>query len=156
VRASGIVVGMKTSLALAAIVAAIWFTAAVRTDAARAAWCWPACPSSSYGVLAWDTSTHNGCWYSAGAVCSGWNYWTLNGVDKRCWPICSGNYTHALILYGFENRSTIRGRFADYASIYHIRPADVSMGGYLRAQVNWWPYTDGRTSYASLVHVEAV
>jgi hypothetical protein len=89
-------------------------------------------------------------------VCSGWNYWTMNGIDKRCWPTCVGYYTHALVLYGFENQSTIRGRFADYAAIYRIRPVDVSMGGYLRAQVNWWPYTDGRNSYSSLIHVEAI
>jgi hypothetical protein len=147
---------MKTFLVLASIVAAVSIAAAARSETARATWCWPACGSSNYGVLAWNTSTHNGCWYSYGEVCSGWNYWTLNGVDKRCWPICNGYYTHALVLYGFENRSTIRGRFADYTSIYRIRPADVSMGGYLRAQVNWWPYSDGRTSYSSLVHVEAV
>jgi hypothetical protein len=146
---------MKTLLVLTAVVG-ICVAAAVRPDVGRAAWCWPACPSSSYGVLAWNTSTHNGCWYSSGEVCSGWNYWVLNGVDKRCWPVCDGYYTHALVLYGFENRSTIRGRFADYTSIYRIRPVDVSMGGYLRAQVNWWPYTDGRTSYSSLIHVEAV
>jgi hypothetical protein len=146
---------MKTLLVLTIIVAGIC-VAAVRVDTARATWCWPSCPSSSYGTLASDTSTHNGCWYSYGEVCSGWNYWTINGVDKRCWPVCSAYYTHALILYGFENRSTIRGRFGDNATVYRIRPPDVSMGGYLRAQVNWWPYTDGRTSYASLIHVEAV
>jgi hypothetical protein len=147
---------MKRLLVLASFVAAISISAAVRSDAARATWCWPACGSSNYGALAWGTSTHNGCWYSSGEVCSGWNYWTINGVDKRCWPVCDGYYTHALILYGFENRSTIRGRFGDYTSVYRIRPADVSMGGYLRAQVNWWPYADGRTSYSSLIHVEAV
>ena len=144
---------MKRLLVLTAIVAVASVASAVRSDVARA-WCWPSC--SSYGVLAWDTSTHNGCWYSAGEVCSGWNYWTLNGIDKQCWPVCYGYYTHGLVLYGFENFNTIRGRFTDYAVVVRIRPADVSMGGYLRAQVNWWPYSDGRTSYKSLLQAASV
>jgi hypothetical protein len=144
---------MKTLLALTVIVAAASLTAAARPDVARA-WCWPSC--STHGVLGSSTSTHNGCWYAYGEVCSGWNYWTMNGIDKRCWPVCYGYYTHGLVLYGFENKSTIRGRFTDYAGIYRIRPVDVSMGGYLRNQVNWWPYSDGRTSYASSLQAAAV
>ena len=144
---------MKRLLVLTTIVAVSFVGAAVRSDVARA-WCWPSC--SSYGVLGPDTSTHNGCWYAAGEVCSGWNYWSLNGIDKLCWPVCYGYYTHGLVLYGFENFNTIRGRFTDYSATYRIRPADVSMGGYLRAQVNWWPYSDGRTSYSSLLQAAAV
>jgi hypothetical protein len=145
---------MKKLLALIAIVAATFAAAGVRSSVASAAWCWPTC--SGYGVLASNTSTNNGCWYWYGEVCSGWNYWTINGIDKACWPVCSGYYTHALVLYGFENRSTIRGRFTDYTGTYRIRPTDVSMGGYLRAQVNWWPYSDGRTSYSSKLNAGAV
>jgi hypothetical protein len=145
---------MTKLLVLIAIVAAASVAVAARSNVAAGAWCWPSC--SGYAVLGADTSTHNGCWYAYGEVCSGWNYWTINGIDKQCWPVCYGYYTHALVLYGFENRNTIRGRFTDYASTWRIRPPDVSMGGYLRAQVNWWPYSDGRTSYSSLVNVEAV
>ena len=144
---------MKRLLVLTAIVAVASVASAVRSDVARA-WCWPSC--SSYGVLGPNTSAGNGCWYSFGEVCSGWNYWTLNGIDKQCWPVCYAYYTHGLVLYGFENRNTIRGRFTDYSVVARIRPSDVSMGGYLRAQVNWWPYSDGRTSYKSLLQAASV
>ena len=124
-----------------------------RGETARAGWCWPDC--SNYATLGPGTSTYNGCWYSGGEVCSGWNYWVVNGVAKRCVPFCDGLYTHALILYGFENGSTIRGRYTDYAGSYRIFPYEVSMGGYMRAQVNWWPYRDGRYPYSSTVNAAA-
>lgn len=144
---------MKRLLVLLAIVAVASVASAVRSDVARA-WCWPSCPG--YAVLAWNTSTNNGCWYTWGEVCSGWNYWSMNGIDKQCWPVCSSYYTHGLVLYGFENGNTIRGRFTDYAIVVRIRPVDVSMGGYLRAQVNWWPYSDSRSSYKSLLQAASV
>jgi hypothetical protein len=144
---------MKKLLVVAAIVIATSVAAAGRANVAEA-WCWPSC--SGYGVLTQTTSTYNGCWYSLGEVCSGWNYWTLNGIDKKCWPVCEYYYTHALVLYGFENSNTIRGRFTDSASTFWIAPRDVSMGGYLRAQINWWPYSDGRMSYSSLLNAAAV
>ena len=144
---------MKKLLAVAAIVIVVSVAAGVKANVAGA-WCWPSC--SSYGVLTQTTSTYNGCWYSLGEVCSGWNYWTLNGIDKKCWPVCEYYSTHALVLYGFENSNTIRGRFTDSASTFWISPRDVSMGGYLRAQINWWPYSDGRISYSSLLNAAAV
>jgi hypothetical protein len=126
----------------------------LHSSAARAGgWCWPDC--SNNAILGPGTPNYNGCWYSSGEACSGWNYWTVNGISKVCYPFCAGTYTEALVLYGFENRSTIRGRFTDYASVFHVLTADVGMGGYLRAQVNWWPYSDGRWSYASKLNAAA-
>jgi hypothetical protein len=145
---------MKLLATLASTIAIVSAAALVRSSDARAAWCWPSC--SGYAVLGPATSTNNGCWYSGGEVCSGWNYWFANGIDKKCTPLCLLGYTQARVLYGFENTSTIRGRFTDYAGIFRIRPPDVSMGGYLRAQVNWWPYYDGRFSYSSYLQVAAI
>ena len=144
---------MKRLLVIIVIVIAASTVAGVRANLARA-WCWPNC--TGYGVLGPSTSTNNGCWYAYGEVCSGWNYWAMNGIDKKCWPVCWYYYTQARVLYGFENFNTIRGRFTDTASTFWIRPSDVSMGGYLRAQVNWWPYYDGRQSYASLLNAGAI
>jgi hypothetical protein len=140
---------------IVAALAAAGACGAVHADSARAGWCWPSC--SAHAVLSPGTSTYNGCWYLGGEVCSGWNYWGVNGIDKQCYPRCDlYGYTQALVLYGFENGSTIRGRFTDYAGIFRIRPVDVSMGGYLRAQVNWWPYFDGRLSHSSLLQAASI
>jgi hypothetical protein len=141
-------------LLLVAIAVSAVAVSLVHAQPARAGWCWPDC--WHYGLLSPGTSSYNGCWYSGGEVCSGWGYWTLNGIDKQCYPSCSLGQTTALVLYGFENSQTIRGRFTDYAGIYRVRPLDVSMGGYLRAQVNWWPYFDGRTSHTSLLQAGSI
>ena len=111
--------------------------AAVRPASAAAGWCWPSC--STYGLLGAGTSTYNGCWYSSGEVCSGWSYWGTNGVVKTCYPGCDyyGN-TRGTILYGFENRDRIRGRFTVLSNRFYIQPYEVGMGGYLRAQVAWY------------------
>lgn len=109
-----------------------------RAPRAEAAWCWPDC--SSFGKLGAVTTTFNGCWYSYGEVCSGWNNWLVNGVKKTCYPYCNPfPYTTAQLLFGFENSLRIRGRVTYAADTYRIFPADVGMGGYLRAQVSYWP-----------------
>jgi hypothetical protein len=104
---------------------------------ASAGWCWPNC--SGLGFLSQGTSTYNGCWYSSGEVCSGWGYWSTNGVVKTCYPGCDyyGNTT-GKILYGFENSSRIRGSFTTASNHFYIQPYMVGMGGYLRSQVAWW------------------
>ena len=128
---------------------------AARAPAAHAAWCWPSC--STYGYLGPGTSTYNGCWRSSGEVCSGWNYWTSNGIAKACYPICGyDNYTQARVLYGFENTAAIRGFYTDRAITDYVYPFQLSMGGYLRAQTSWAAYSDGRSSYTSWIHVGAV
>jgi hypothetical protein len=140
---------------LAALSVALAFAAAVAPTSARAAWCWPGC--SSYGYLGPGTSSYNGCWYSSGEVCSGWNTWVVNGIDKACSPICVWpGYTQARVLWGFENTERIRGVYTDYSTIDYISPSAVGMGGYLRAQASWAPYSDSRTSYSSWIHVGAV
>jgi len=60
--------------------------AVARPATASAGWCWPGC--STYGLLGPGTSTYNGCWHSSGEVCSGWGYWSTNGVVKTCYPGC--------------------------------------------------------------------
>ena len=145
---------MKTRVCLfvaCVVVAAVAGLASSGT--AQAGWCWPDC--SNYAWLGPGTSTYNGCWYAGGEVCSGWNYWIINGVYKRCLPLCNSGYTQALILYGFENGNTIRGFWTDYAGTYRISPYQVGMGGYLRSQVNWWPYNDGRYPYSSVLNAAA-
>jgi hypothetical protein len=104
---------------------------------ASAGWCWPNC--SAYGFLGQSTSTNNGCWYSRGEVCSYWAYWTLNGIAKSCYPSCDWYYnTTGMVLYGFENRERIRGRLTVKRDTVFIQPSNVSMSGWLRAQVAWY------------------
>jgi hypothetical protein len=125
---------MKRIAIMFAVLALAAVAALSQPSHASAGWCWPSC--GSYGYLGpW---TNNGCWYNA-AACSGWGYWYLNGEAKACYPMCDGwSNTSGQILYGFENSDRIRGRFTTYSGTRYIRPADVSMGGYLRAQVTWW------------------
>ena len=141
-------------LAAMTVALAISVAAAVPSSAS-AAWCWPTCSTS--GLLGPGTSTYNGCWNSSGEVCSGWNTWSANGINKGCYPICDYyGYTQARVLYGFENTERIRGFYTDRALTTYVYPYQLWMGGYLRAQVSWAQYTDGRTSYTSWIHVGAV
>ena len=146
---------MKThllTLVATATLAAIF--AAATPSAADAAWCWPSC--DTFGYLGPGTSTYNGCWYATGEVCSGWNTWSANGINKACAPICSDGWTGARVLYGFENGDRIRGFYTLYAGVRYIYPYQVGMCCYLRAQVSWAPYSDGSPTYASWIHVGAV
>ena len=95
------------------------------------------CTSSALAPL--GTSTWNACWYRYGEVCSGWSYWSVNGVSKTCYGGCDayGNTT-GMILYGFENYERIRGRFTVGSGKFYMSPSGLDMGGYLRAQVTWW------------------
>jgi hypothetical protein len=142
-------------LLLAAFIVTISASVAAVPNSASAAWCWPSC--STFGYLGPGTSNYNGCWKSSGEVCSGWNTWTSNGINKACYPICSiGNYTHARVHYGFENAERIRGFYTDVAQTVYAYPFQLGMGGYLRAQVSWAPYDDSRISYTSWLHAGAV
>jgi hypothetical protein len=130
--------GMKRIVFVFTICAVAAACALVRPSSASAGWCWPSC--SSYGYLGQWTSTNNGCWFSSGEVCSGWNGWNRIGVAKTCYPGCDWNYnTDGVILYGFENRDRIRGRFTNRAAnTLYLEPWQVDMGGSLRAQVTWY------------------
>jgi hypothetical protein len=117
-------------------------------SAASAGWCWPNC--SGYGMLGPGTSSGNGCWYYSSEVCSGWGYFYLNGVYKTCHPLCDGyNATGGKILYGYENAERIRGNFTNYSGKRYVRPGDLGMGGYLRAQVSWWTGTASQINAAA-------
>ena len=155
-RARGCILDVVSRIALlVSVVAAAVLIGLAQPSTAAGGWCWPDC--SNYGVLRSWTSTYNGCWYGYGEVCSGWNYWYLNGVSKLCDVYCWNNVTRGRILYGFENSQTIRGRFTYEAGTRHIRPVDVGLGGmYLRAQVSWWFNPDGSPSNPSGVNVAAV
>jgi hypothetical protein len=143
---------LRTILATATVVLA---TLVVVTPApADAAWCWPSC--DTFGWLGPGTSTNNGCWYAAGEVCSGWNTWTANGINKACAPVCSNGWTGARVLYGFENNNAIRGRYTYYEGVRYIYPYEVGMCCYLRAQASWARFSDGSPSYSSWIHVGAV
>ena len=112
--------------------------ALARPASASAGWCWPNC--SGYGYLGPATSTNNGCWFPSGEVCSYFGSWFNIGVAKTCYPGCDWNYnTTGVILYGFENRDHIRGRFTSSAvRTVYVRPSELSMSGLLRAQVTWY------------------
>jgi hypothetical protein len=128
---------MTRILLLLTLVASAAILALAQPSRAEAGWCWPNC--SSYGLLNWNTSTYNGCWYRSGEVCSGYAYWSVNGVSKTCYPGCDANgNTTGQILYGFESYDRIRGRFTVRTGKFYIAPGDVGMGGYLRSQVTWW------------------
>ena len=143
---------LRTLLATATVVLATFVVAT--PSAADAAWCWPSC--DTFGWLGPGTSTNNGCWYATGEVCSGWNTWTANGINKACAPVCSNGWTGARVLYGFENNSAIRGRYTYYAGVQYIYPYEVAMCCYLRAQASWARFSDGSPSYSSWIHVGAV
>jgi hypothetical protein len=130
--------GMKRIvLVLIATACAAAAVALVRPAAASAGWCWPNC--SSYGFIGQWTSNYNGCWYSSGEVCSGWNSWFNIGVNKTCYPGCDWNYnTTSMVLFGFENRERIRGRFTVKATTLYVRPYELGMSGVLKAHVTWW------------------
>jgi hypothetical protein len=121
---------------------ALCFTAAVvalaQPSRASAGWCWPTC--SSYGYLGQWTSTHNGCWFSNGEVCSWYASWFNIAVAKTCYPGCDANLnTTGVILYGFEDLARIRGRFTQTGGVVrYLQPSDVGMGPPLRAQVTWY------------------
>jgi hypothetical protein len=133
-------------------VIALCCTAAVvalaQPSRASAGWCWPNC--STYGLLYVWTSSGNGCWYSGGEVCSGWSYWSLNGVSKTCYPGCDyWRQTPGQILYGFENSARIRGSLTRLPGTWFIHPSDVGMGGYIRAQVTEWQGTVSQINAAA-------
>jgi hypothetical protein len=123
-----------------ACVAAV--AALAQPTAASASWCWPSC--SSYGYLGQWTSTHTGCWFSAGEVCSYYDSWFNLGMAKTCYPGCDWNFnTTGIVLYGFENHDRIRGRFSGRGAVtLYVRPDELSMGGLLRAQVTWYAGTN--------------
>jgi hypothetical protein len=132
-----ILVVMKRIVLLFALVVVAVAVGLAQPNAARAGWCWPNC--YSYGILGPNTSTYNACFYSYGEVCSGWSYWSVNGISKTCYPGCDyWGYTPGSVLYGFENWDRIRGRVLWTPSRHYISPSDVGMGGYLRAQVLYW------------------
>jgi hypothetical protein len=83
------------------------------------------------GWLGSTTSNNNNCWYSTGEVCSGWNYWVNNYLDKQT----GGG---GLVLQGFENSERIRGAYRSDPGFYIITVSEVGMGGYLKGQVTWW------------------
>ena len=82
-----------------------------------------------YGWLPGPYDVH--CvWYASTGQCSGWNYWAFN--DGR---VYSGGPT----LTGYENQSTIRGRWTYAGQYINTYPRDFGMGGYLKAQMtNHW------------------
>jgi hypothetical protein len=136
-RGAVILVDMKRIALVFAVLAAAAAAGLAQPSTASAGWCWPGC--STLGILGPGTPTANGCWYYYGEVCSGWSNWILNGVYKTCYPLCDAyNATSGRILYGYENADRIRGNFTIYSGTRYVRPADLGMGGYLRAQVSWW------------------
>jgi hypothetical protein len=146
---------MHRHLLLGAAAAAVALAiAAAAPSSARAAWCWPDC--SGFAWLGPGTSTYNGCWYATGEVCSGWNTWSANGINKACAPICNDGWTGARVLYGFENSERIRGFYTFYSGARYIYAYQVGMCCYLRAQASWATYTDGSPSYSSWIHIGAV
>jgi hypothetical protein len=139
------VFGHRIVVLMAATMAA-GIVASAAPGRASATWCWPSayptCSTSSYGLLGGGTSNNNNCWYISGEVCSGYNYYINNAVVKLCYPGspdygCPFGDTLSKMLYGYENADRIRGRYTIYEGTWNIQPADVGMGGYLRAQVSW-------------------
>jgi hypothetical protein len=128
---------------------AAFVVALARPATAAAGWCWPSC--SSHGYLGQSTSTNNGCWYSSGEVCSYYGSWFNIGIDKTCYPSCNWNYqTTGVILYGFENRDRIRGRYTVKADTLYVQPSELGMSGSLRAQVTWYGGPASRLNAAAI------
>jgi hypothetical protein len=142
-----ILVDMKRIAFFFALFAAVVCVGLAQPSTASAGWCWPNC--SDYGMLGPGTTTWNGCWYSGSEVCSGWGYFYLNGVKKSCYPCDSTYPTSGKILYGFENSARIRGNFTMSPNTLYVRPSDLGMGGYLRAQVTWWSGTSSQINVAA-------
>jgi hypothetical protein len=142
-----VILGAMTRIAfLFALLAVVGVIGLAQPSTASAGWCWPNC--SGYGMLGPGTTNGNGCWYYS-EVCSGWGYFYLNGVAKTCYPCDSTYTTTGKILYGFENTERIRGNFTTNPGTRYLRPGDVGMGGYLRAQVSWWSGTASQINVAA-------
>jgi hypothetical protein len=110
-------------------------TAAVALTLAAPAWAgyWQYGPAS----LGRGHDDANCIWYRGQAACSGWNYWYQNQYSKQTNCGCSFTY-----LLGFENGSTIRGRWISQSVSYlYTFPEDVGMGGYLKAHITYWSGT---------------
>jgi hypothetical protein len=141
---------MKRIVLLVLVTGCVAFAVALaRPATASAGWCWPSC--GSYGFLSQWTSTGNGCWFSSGEVCSYYGNWFNVGIAKTCYPGCDWNYnTTGIVLYGFENRDRIRGRFTGKADTVYVQPWELSMSGSLRAQVTWYSGPASRLNAAAI------
>jgi len=74
-------------------------------------------------------------WYYGRAVCSGWNYWDDNTLERES--------QNATILLGYENNSRIRGVYVGPEQFRRVvYPGDLGMGGYLKAHATWWSGTE--------------
>lgn len=112
-------------------------------EKASANWCWQKPEPCSFGYLSFNTTNTNGCWYSAGEVCSGWAYWYEQDFYRNYAPIYI-----AKTLYGYENSAHIRGLWSTgNCSPCIVLPSDVGLGGYLKAQDSWWGSGVGEQSY---------
>ena|SRR6266571_5856841 len=67
----------------------------------------------------------NCIWYATSAQCSGWNYWQTISLTV---------YSGGPVLNGFENYSTIRGRWTYGGQYSWTSPSSLGMSSYSKAQ----------------------
>lgn len=118
---------MRRLIALFVTVAALAFTG----TASAGFWSW------GYNYL--GNSSNNGQCSGVvaepGAVCSGWNYWYSNYLDKR------GGGT---ICFGWGNNNQSACYAESGAVVAATRPSDLGMGGYIKSIAY---YESGAASY---------
>lgn len=111
---------------LTAVGAAVALIAlAVPGQASAGSWTWQ-------GWLPGSGSAYSCIWYPGWETCSGWNYWYWTDTESAAYDP-SGSY-----LVGYENNTTIRGVNLANDSEAGTTPANIGMGGYLKAQTLYW------------------
>jgi hypothetical protein len=120
--------GVAVRVALAAVFACV----ALSAPAAASAGYW------SWGFNYLGNSTSSGdClfWAQLGQVCSGWNYWYDNALDKR---------GGGIVTHGFLSSDKSAAVVRCCSGWWLIYPSTVGMGGYLKSYAS---YDSGEPSY---------
>jgi hypothetical protein len=88
----------------------------------------PAASAGSWQYYGWLPNGYdaNCIWYAGSAQCSGWNYWKFNQDQV---------YSGGPVLVGFENYSTIRGRWTYPGDAATVWPSLLGMPAYVKAQI---------------------
>lgn len=106
-------------LAVVAAAAAVAFVAPAAAHGGTFRW-----PSSGTATLGPNTSNGGPCWNGLGEVCSGWNYWASDTMNKS-----SGG----TLCMGFQNSTTWHCNNFSGSVFISVTPSLVGMGGYLVA-----------------------
>ena len=128
-RKRGLPSKVLAALAVLAAVVAVAFVAPAAAKGGTFRW-----PASGTATFAPNTSNGGPCWNGLGEVCSGWNYWVSDDINKS-----SGG----TVCLGFQNSTTWHcNNWSGTISISED-PKILGMGGYLVSSLT---YVSGASS----------